>query len=472
MAAVESDYRELREKLTAEFIGTYLLVFTVGCNVLGGSGALGVLSIASVLMVSIYALGGVSGGHFNPAVTFAFGIRGMLENQGGMDLVSCLQYIAVQLVAGLLGGFSYSAVYGYGFYLGPQYGFRWWQSGLVEMLFTALLVFTVLNVAERGNQFYGLAIGFTIVAGGYAAGWISGGIFNPAVALGIDASSLPGFGFGWSFAYSFFQLLGAAFAVGVTHLIRPDEVYDADEKKWVKNQDAKPSSRLIAEVVGTFYLMLVVGLNVMQGKDHLVTALSAGALLLVMIYAVGDVSGGHFNPAVTLAVFLRGHSDFTPGVAAQYAVVQIAAAVVGAFTYRVIARGRFPIKPAEATTEGWVLVLVSEVVFTFVLAFVVLSVAASKEQLESFAGLAIGFCVVVGGYAVGEVGGGVLNPAISIAADLVYSVPDRAYGNGWAFAAMQLIGGAAAAGAFYVLRSEEAKESYRSTKGYGAVGFP
>merc|ERR1719359_2634762 len=92
---------------------------------------------------------------------------------------------------------------------------------LAEVLYTFMLCFVVLNVAastkngcDTGNQFYGLAIGFVIVAGAYGAGNISGGAFNPAVALGLDISSA-GLGLGWGFAYAGFELAGALLAAGL-----------------------------------------------------------------------------------------------------------------------------------------------------------------------------------------------------------------------------------------------------------------
>merc|ERR1719337_743529 len=178
----------------SEFLGTYLLVFTVGCNVLTGSPVWAATSIACVLMVSIYALGGVSGANFNPAVSVTLGLSGKL------DWKDVGIYSVVQIIAGICAGLSYGALFFKVFNLEPQPGFGWWEAALAEVLYTFMLCFVVLNVAATGknqpNQYYGLAIGFVIVAGGYAAGGISGGAFNPAVALGIDISSA-GLGFGW-----------------------------------------------------------------------------------------------------------------------------------------------------------------------------------------------------------------------------------------------------------------------------------
>jgi len=229
-------------RYVAEFIGTYLLVFTVGCNVMSGSPAWAATSIACILMVSIYALGGVSGANFNPAVSVALGLSTKMEwKEVGI-------YCVVQIVAGILGALSYGALFWKVFNLSPQPGFGWWEAGLVEMLYTFMLCFVVLNVAtaskNNGNQFYGLAIGFVIVAGGYAAGGISGGCFNPAVALGIDVSSA-GLGFGWGFAYTGYELLGAALASAMFRVVRPDEFGD--------KQSYTLGTKLCSEFIGTFF---------------------------------------------------------------------------------------------------------------------------------------------------------------------------------------------------------------------------
>merc|ERR1719159_1618216 len=101
----------------AEFLGTYLLVFTVGCNVLTGSPVWAATSIACVLMVMIYALGGVSGANFNPAVSFALGISKKL------DWKDVGIYSAVQLVAGIAAGLCYSLVLSSNFTLAPTKGY-------------------------------------------------------------------------------------------------------------------------------------------------------------------------------------------------------------------------------------------------------------------------------------------------------------------------------------------------------------
>ena len=209
----------LPAKCTAEFVGTFLLIFTVGCNVLGGSPIWAGVSIAFVLMVCIYALGGISGANFNPAVSVTLGISRALGGPG-LDWKTVGIYSGVQCAGGITAAVCYSLLFGQSFNLAPAKGFSWYHAGLCELLYTFMLTFVVMNVAAakknatEKNQYYGMAIAFTVVAGAYGAGAVSGGCFNPAVALGIDVSSA-GLGFGWSLAYIVFELLGAGMAAAL-----------------------------------------------------------------------------------------------------------------------------------------------------------------------------------------------------------------------------------------------------------------
>ena len=117
--------------------GTFLLVFTVGCNVLGGSAVWGGVSIASVLMVAVYALGGISGACLNPAVSLALGMAKALGAEGhNWTLVT--MYSSVQLVAGVVAALSSSVLFGRSAMVGPTEGFGWLNAGLCEMVYTPL----------------------------------------------------------------------------------------------------------------------------------------------------------------------------------------------------------------------------------------------------------------------------------------------------------------------------------------------
>merc|ERR1719428_2449428 len=138
-----------------------------------------------------------------------------------------------------------------------------------------------------------------------------------------------------------------------------------------------------------------------------------------MIYSLGNCSGAHFNPAVTLAIFLWGNKDsergqMPAGEVAAYMSAQILGGVAGAFTYSLMEHGKtFPLGPGAG--HNWIGVSVAEIIYTFLLCFVVLNVATVQEgALTQYFGLAIASCVTAGGYAIGAVSRGSLNPAVSI----------------------------------------------------------
>lgn len=169
----------MKQYLT-EFIGTFFLVLSIGMTVTENT-PFAPLAIGATLMVMVYMGGHVSGAHYNPAVSLAVWLRGKL---GTMDLVP---YIASQLVGALAAAYVVYFVKGKTF--APDY-----PSGMdlkaliVEVLYTFALALVVLNVATskktEGNSYYGLAIGFTVAAGAFAVGAVSGGAFNPAVGTG------------------------------------------------------------------------------------------------------------------------------------------------------------------------------------------------------------------------------------------------------------------------------------------------
>lgn len=181
----------MRRYLT-EFIGTFFLVLTVGCTVLGKV-PVAPLAIGAVLMVMIYAGGHVSGGHYNPAVTLAVLVRGRIA---GLDAVG---YWVAQIAAGVLAALIAKYLVNPGDVTALSPTGRGIGTALTaEVLFAFALAYVVLNVATSrdhpNNHFYGLAIGFTVAAGAFAVGGISGGAFNPAVALGAATMGL----FAWS----------------------------------------------------------------------------------------------------------------------------------------------------------------------------------------------------------------------------------------------------------------------------------
>jgi aquaporin Z len=445
-------------KYTAEFIGTYVLTFTVGCNVLTNDAAFGALSIASTLMVLIYAFGNISGGHFNPAVSFGVALADEKFSWGHFAAYSFFQLLGAMAAAG-----SYTLCFGKTFQVAPVAPFTWFECCWVELLYTGFLVFCVLNTAvakkNQNKEFGGLTIGFSIVAGGFATAAISGGCLNPAVALAADIIS---WGHGWSLAFTLSQLIGAACAVMLYHMIRPEEF---GTRYSSSVSDVAP--KLISEFFGTFMLVFTVGLNVCAAVNQFhPAALSIAAALMCSIYCVGDVSGGHLNPAVTVAVYARdaffGDKSAADSMsfkdAASYIVAQICGGLVAGFAFGLTCKelgSGFDIGPSGGFT--WWNVFFSEAIFTAVLAFTVLSCCTTKTcALDNLHGLAIGFCVIVGGYAVGPISGGHLNPAVSMGASFA-NLAFR-HGNFWrclVYAAAQVTGGVAAVATMAISHGDE-----------------
>jgi aquaporin Z len=206
-------------RYVAEFIGTFFLVLTVGCTVLGKV-PLAPLAIGCSLMVMVYAAGHISGGHLNPAVTLAVLVRGRIEP------VDAAAYWAAQAAGGLLAGLTakYLVDPGRVVALSPS-GRALGVALAAEALFAFALGYVVLNVATSkdhpDNGFYGLAIGFTVVVGAFAVGGLSGGAFNPAVALGAATAGI----FAWAriWVWLLADLAGGAVAGLVFLFLNPGD---------------------------------------------------------------------------------------------------------------------------------------------------------------------------------------------------------------------------------------------------------
>lgn len=206
-------------KAVYEFIGTFFLVFTVGMTVLNphSAGVLAPLAIGSILAVMVYAGGHISGGHYNPAVSLAVFLRGKLPI-GDLGV-----YWIAQLLAGA--GAAYTALYFKGAPAPTALDLDTPKTLLAEFLFTFALCYVVLNVATAkatsGNSYFGWAIGFAVLVGAYAVGAISGGAFNPAVALGASIMNLTQWAHIWVFIVA--NLLGAAAAAFIFKAAHPNE---------------------------------------------------------------------------------------------------------------------------------------------------------------------------------------------------------------------------------------------------------
>lgn len=210
-------------RYVTELIGTFFLVFTIGMVVVGGVTA-APIAIGTVLMVMVYMGGHVSGAHYNPAVTVGVLLR------GGMERSDLVPYIAAQLFGGWLAAGAVQLVTGSTFAPAPGTEYGAVEALVCEILVTFALVLVVLNVATatatKGNSYFGLAIGFTVLAGAYAVGPVSGGAFNPAVGVGpilVNALSGDG-GMANLWIYVVGPVLGGLGAVPVFKLQNPERV--------------------------------------------------------------------------------------------------------------------------------------------------------------------------------------------------------------------------------------------------------
>jgi aquaporin Z len=195
--------------------------------------------------------------------------------------------------------------------------------------------------------------------------------------------------------------------------------------------------KLIAEAIGTFFLVLTVGLVVIEPGAGVLGPLAIGFALAVMVYATGHVSGGHLNPAVTLGVFLRGKAT-----AADLVGYWIAQLIAGAAAALVVLYLKGDVAPdAAALAVGPA--LLAEFLFTFALVFVVLNTATTAgTEGNSYFGLAIGGTVLVGAYAVGSISGAAFNPAVAVGVVIMkLALP----ADLWIFLVADLAGGLAAA---------------------------
>jgi aquaporin Z len=163
------------------------------------------------------------------------------------------------------------------------------------------------------------------------------------------------------------------------------------------------------EFIGTFFLIFVIGLCVIEPGAGVMAPLAIGTVLMVMVYAGGYISGGHYNPAVTLGVWMRVKSE-TKDVG-SYMVAQVLGAVAASLLVLMLKTDSV----VRAATPDLGHVFVAELIFTFALVYVVLTTATAKKTAgNSYYGLAIGFTLMAAAYSIGPISGCAINPAVAI----------------------------------------------------------
>ena len=208
--------------------------------------------------------------------------------------------------------------------------------------------------------------------------------------------------------------------------------------------------KYLTEFIGTFFLVLTIGCCVIGGAT--LPPLAIGAILMTMIFAGGHVSGGHYNPAVTLAVTMRGRCSYADAV--PYVVAQIAAGIVAAITVKfLLPADKIAGVKAMDLSQTLSQALVAEFLYTFALCYVVLNVATAKANVNnSFYGLAIGFTVLAGAFAVGGISGGAFNPAVAVGISVLNLVSWKDF---WIYLVGDLAGGAVAAIVFKIVNPSD-----------------
>ena len=205
--------------------------------------------------------------------------------------------------------------------------------------------------------------------------------------------------------------------------------------------------KYIAEFIGTFFLVLTIGCTVIPGAAGVIAPLAIGAALMVMIFAGGHVSGAHFNPAVTTAVFVRGRCDAKDVI--PYWIAQVAGGVAAALVaVFLVGKSGTPMDIKNVPAA-----FVAEFLFTFALAYVVVNSATAKGTAgNSFYGLAIGMTVMVGAFSVGSISGGAFNPAVAVGAAVMKLVK---FSDIWLHIVADLAGGLVAGLTFKFLNPED-----------------
>lgn len=213
--------------------------------------------------------------------------------------------------------------------------------------------------------------------------------------------------------------------------------------------------KYVYEFIGTFFLVATVGMVIMQPGAAATgfAPIAIGTVLAVMIFAGGHVSGGHYNPAVSLAVFLRGDKkEFTAANMLIYWVVQLAAGFVAAFLavymkqQAAAAAGAELVMPSINASANMLPALIAEFLGTFALTYTVLNVATAKGTSgNSFYGWAIGMAVLASAYAFGTVTGGAFNPAVAVG---ITQMGWTGWSNIWIYLGAELIAGVLAAFVF------------------------
>lgn len=459
-----SSQEDIRKVLVAEFVGTFFYIFASGCTFATlAVPTWGATAMACCIMVMVYLFEPISGAHLNPAVSLTL----VLSHH--MPLEKFWKYSCAQLSAGLVAGWLCRLVCSPNLLeIKVNEPFRWWDGCFLELIYSCLWCFVFLNctISKRNapNQFFGLAIGFVMVAAGYSAGGVTGALLNPAASLGLSIVS--GKPVGYAFAFAATEML-SAFPAWYLYLGVRGHEFKMESDMLLS---ASLPQRLLAECLGTFVLMVTLGINLLVGSRSL--PFSVAAALMVMTYSLVNVSGSHFNPAVTLAAWLSGNGKLSNFDSTSYVAVQAGTAVLGGLFTGYLGH-QAPSSNGNlhlGSGDGWQLwqATLAELMFTWLLAYVTLvfslPIEGSNREQNPLFGLIIASCVTAGGFSVGVISGGLFNPALCLGIAIhscVHQVPGET--SSWnafpSFVSAQILGSFFAAGLFHLTHNKKLREA-------------
>mmetsp|Transcript_52847 Transcript_52847/g.113236 ORF Transcript_52847/g.113236 Transcript_52847/m.113236 type:complete len:542 (-) Transcript_52847:74-1699(-) len=454
----------IHECLLAEFVGTFSLVLTI-CVAVAGKSPFASISIGLVLAIQIYTFGSVSGGLFNPAVTLAVLIAG----RGKICLKRAALYILFQFIGAFCGALvafgTTQATFCFDYALTPKGGAG--TSFFLELLYTAALAGTVLAAGtsfDAPNDYFGFAIGGVVMAAASACGPFDQGSFNPAVTFGINivnyfhSNSVQNPDFGAWVVFLLAPLGGGLLAAAIFRGTRSREYMDL-ELAYALQQPVLLREKLLAEFVGTFFLVLTVSVAV--ASSTFLAPVAIGVILSVQIYTYASVSGGLFNPAVTLAVLLSGRGKMSVPDALAYMGVQcLGATAAGAIGYGLTDASFFFAYEANSDGNAGTSILL-EIFYTGALSGAVLSTGTSWDAPNQYFGFAIGGTVLAGAFACGGFDQGSFNPAVTWGINIAHYMDSDAsdtnpsFVNWVYYLTAPLAGGIFAAGIFAGTRWKE-----------------
>lgn len=479
--AVHSSMQEFYVPYFAEFLGAFILTLTYVCN-LTTDAKWGISSTGLMAVAVNMALFHVSGANLNPCISIAMLLVGRLDFR-----VAC-RFCVMQVLGGMFAAFFLSAFNIQDVDLGPKPGFGAGEVFLIEFIYTSSICLVFLNCAasyskaadvHRGD-YVGIAVGLCLVAGGYASSSISGTVMNPAIAIGVQlvelGTSAPD---GWGMAYVIPEFIGALTAAGLYRIMRPSSQnkgpgvpgpvhrtprrhsrhagHEQEVRSLLGNNDDAPlSAKLMAEFVGTFFLVFTKLLNRFRNGSFSGEAWSMAAMMASMVYSLRDVSGGFFNPAaVVAAAAVSGRKGCVPPLLAGiFCFTQIFGGIIASTVFALAFSGDGSLgQMAPPNEHSFIAMLLGETIFTLLFCYVTLVVTppmahSSSQRFGDAAGLTVGFTLGAGNLAIGHVTGSALNPAIALGMLGMKALTGQIPAMSFVYILCELAGALGAAGLF------------------------